>query len=141
MSFNLDNRPMPALFVDALGFVFLPIEQTWKDKFLGKPQRYQTLSVVRQWMYQVSGRFGLYLLVESEEMVEKLREEEYILFYNDFIVVKKPEELIEWMMVLKAYAVTNLPKQWEKPVRGAYTYESISHAIRIISMLAPSKGG
>jgi len=130
-------HPRPVILVDAIGVIYTPK----KSRILRKVT-YDVPMFVRQWLFDVTSYYYVYLLVDSDKMKAGLqRSQRPALFFTDFLVAKNQAELKNWMTMFRGcLVISNLPKKWGVCVNGVNTYDDPEDAIKKADQLATIKG-
>jgi len=130
-------HPRPVILVDAIGVVYTPR----KTRILRKVT-YDVPMFVRQWLFDVTSYYYVYLLVDSDKMKARLQgSQRPAVFFTDFLVVKDQEDLKRWMTTFRGcLVISNLPVKWGVSVKGVNTYGDTEDAIKTADKLATVKG-
>lgn len=131
-------HPRPVILVDAVDAVYQPV----KHKVFRWRVTYEVPMFVRQWLFDVTSYYYVYLLVDSDRMKDGLqRSQRPALFFTDFLVAKNQGDLKNWMTMFRGcLVISNLPKKWGVCVNGVNTYDDPEDAIKKADQLARVKG-
>jgi len=132
-----DNiHPKPVIMVDAIGVVFTPK----KSKVLRRVS-YEVPMFVRQWLFDASSFYSVFLLVTDDRMKSRLQKSGPTLFFTDYLVIPDQKALKEWMTMFRGcLVISNLPQTWGVCMNGVNGYEDPETAIKQADLLATVKG-